>query len=323
MADAESTQGTGKPVGFGRRGASRDLWIFAHRGDSAHAPENTLEAAERGWIAGADAWEFDVQLTRDGTPIVLHDDSLLRTTDVATRFAGDPRAKRGFLAADFDLAEIRTLDAGSWFVLPNGSSRSAAWFGTLESLPQSERMQFASGDVRIPTLEEALAWTKSKRWRANVELKSFPLADGRRIDRIVGAARESGLNEALVLSSFDHDDLVAIRRRWSDIALGALAVTPFAMPEEYLKRLGATSYHVSREIAGLESLAYLNNTSPDSLRQNFVSDLHACAMAVHVYTVNDLQEAADLEKWGVDGIFTDDPASAVGQRETGRTTVLK
>src|SRR5262245_40461347 len=45
--------------------------IIAHRGDSFHAPENTLEAARLGWEAGAEAWEFDVQLTRDGVPVVL------------------------------------------------------------------------------------------------------------------------------------------------------------------------------------------------------------------------------------------------------------
>ena len=92
--------------------------VVAHRGDSAYAPENTLEAARRAWDEGADAWELDVQLARDGVPVVLHDESLVRTTDVATRFAGDPRGASGFLVADFDFEEIRTLDAGSWFVEP-------------------------------------------------------------------------------------------------------------------------------------------------------------------------------------------------------------
>src|SRR5947208_17127210 len=86
--------------------------IVAHRGDSFHAPENTLEAARLGWEAGAEAWELDVQSTRDGVPVVLHDASLLRTTDVAARFAGDPRGRDGFRVSDFDFDEIRTLDAG-------------------------------------------------------------------------------------------------------------------------------------------------------------------------------------------------------------------
>src|SRR5262249_33759263 len=83
--------------------------IIAHRGDSFHAPENTIEAARLGWRSGAAAWELDVQLTRDGVPVVLHDESLARTTDVATKFAGDPRGGDGFHVSDFDFSEVRTL----------------------------------------------------------------------------------------------------------------------------------------------------------------------------------------------------------------------
>src|SRR5579875_1318608 len=112
--------------------------IIAHRGDSFHSPENTLEAARLGLEAGADAWELDVQMTRDGVPVVVHDESLLRTTDVASRFAGDPRGLDGFRVADFDLDEVRSLDAGSWFVDPRGGYRSAREFGTLDRLEPSD-----------------------------------------------------------------------------------------------------------------------------------------------------------------------------------------
>src|SRR3984957_6809237 len=102
--------------------------VVAHRGDSFHAPENTLEAARLAQQAGADAWELDVQLTRDGVPVVLHDESLLRTTDVATRFKDDPGGRAGFRVSDFDFEEIRSLDAGSWFVAADGGPRSARSF---------------------------------------------------------------------------------------------------------------------------------------------------------------------------------------------------
>ena len=284
------------------------LKIFAHRGDSFHAPENTLEAAQRGLDAGAEGWEFDVQLTRDGKAIVLHDDSLMRTTDVAVRFVGDPRAGRRFLAADFDLEEIKTLDAGSWFVRPDGAERSARAFGTLETMGEEDRAHFASGEVSIPTLGEALDWTRAQGWRVNVELKSFPLADSRRIDAVVGLLKESNLEGGLIVSSFDHQDLVEIRKRWKEVFLGALAVTPLANPAAYLRSIGATSYHVSRELVGLESLAYLNHPGPDGLRVGDLRELHAGGFPVHVYTVNDPSEAAVLEEAGVSGIFSDDPA---------------
>src|SRR5262249_51518956 len=148
--------------------------IIAHRGDSFHAPENTLDAARSGWHAGADAWELDVQLTRDGIPVVLHDESLARTTDVARRFAGDPPAPAAFPVALFDLDEIRVLDAGHWFLDPSGPPRSAAFYGTLEALPDDDRERFGSGAVRVPTLAEALEFTSQVDWLVNVELKSSP-----------------------------------------------------------------------------------------------------------------------------------------------------
>ena len=148
--------------------------IIAHRGDSFRAPENTLEAAQVGWEAGAAAWELDVQLTRDGVPVVLHDESLLRTTDVAERFAGDSRACAGFHVSDFDFDEVRSLDAGSWFVSERGGPRSAREFGSLGLIKPSLLSHCGSGRVKIPTLAEALAFTRDHDWLVNVEIKSFP-----------------------------------------------------------------------------------------------------------------------------------------------------
>jgi glycerophosphoryl diester phosphodiesterase len=79
------------------------LFIYAHRGASAEAPENTLAAFRRAVEVGADGIELDVHLSRDGLPVVIHDDALDRTTD-----------GEGFVAA-YDCEELRTLDAGSWF----------------------------------------------------------------------------------------------------------------------------------------------------------------------------------------------------------------
>ena len=100
--------------------------VVAHRGDSFHAPENTLEAARLARQAGADAWELDVKLTRDGVPIVIHDNSLHHTTDVGERFAGDLRGQGGYRVSDFDFDEIRSLDAGAWFIADPGWSAIGA-----------------------------------------------------------------------------------------------------------------------------------------------------------------------------------------------------
>ncbi len=162
--------------------------IIAHRGDSSHAPENTLEAAALGHRAGADGWELDVQLTRDGIPVVIHDPTLTRTTDVAHKFAGDPRQAAGFRVADFDLDEIRLLDAGTWFVHPAGSRRSAAGFGTLGALDPRLIDRCLAQTIRIPTLAEALEVTSTLEWLVNVELKV-----NEETGRVVPALMESAL----------------------------------------------------------------------------------------------------------------------------------
>jgi glycerophosphoryl diester phosphodiesterase len=101
--------------------------VVAHRGDSAHAPENTIESLRRGASLGADALECDVHLTRDGHVVVIHDPTVDRTTNGAGT------------VADLTLAELQRLDAGFRFTRDGG--RSFPWRGR---------------GVCIPTLEELL-----------------------------------------------------------------------------------------------------------------------------------------------------------------------
>jgi glycerophosphoryl diester phosphodiesterase len=286
--------------------------IIAHRGDSFHAPENTLEAGRAGKDAGADAWELDVQLTRDGVPVVVHDESLLRTTDVARQFAGDPRGEAGFLVAHFTSDEIRTLDAGSWFLTPEGGPRTASGFGTLAQLDPRERARFASGAVRVPTLAEALALTAGLDWLVNVELKSFPNTDPHLLDAVLDVVAATGTATRVLISSFDHRDVARCARRRPDIATGVLAATPLHRPERYVRdEVGALAYHPSSIVLGAGSDAYLRSPSPRALRRDELSDLRGRGVPVLVYTVNETAAdglAAHLAEAGVDGFFSDDPA---------------
>ena len=83
----------------------------AHRGGAADAPENTLAAFRSARARGADMFELDVRLTRDDQLIVIHDATLTHTTDAARRFPN----RAPWRVRDFTLAQIRCLDAGSWF----------------------------------------------------------------------------------------------------------------------------------------------------------------------------------------------------------------
>src|SRR5688572_601141 len=115
----------------GRIGAASKISI-AHRGASAYAPEHTLTAYRMAIEQGADYVEQDLAITRDGVLICLHDDSLERTTNVEDVYPErgeiDPATgRRQWLAVDFTLAEIRRLDAGSWFDARFSGERIPSW----------------------------------------------------------------------------------------------------------------------------------------------------------------------------------------------------
>ena len=88
----------------------RDVLVIAHRGSSAEAPENTLPALRLAVAQGAAAVEFDVDRTRDGVLVLMHDRDVLRTTDFSALFPEEKSAT----VSDLTIAELARLDAGSW-----------------------------------------------------------------------------------------------------------------------------------------------------------------------------------------------------------------
>ena len=293
------------------RARGADPVIVAHRGDSFRAPENTLEAARLAWKAGADGWELDVQLTRDGVPIVLHDESLLRTTDVAMRFKDDARGQGGFRVSDFDFDEVRALDAGSWFVAADGGPRSACAFGTLNELEPESVALYRSGQVTIPTLHEALLLTKEQDWLVNVEIKSFPEGPPGLVEQVFDVIDATGTASRTLVSGFDHSDVARANRPDRGYALGILTMTPLYRTHDYATDLvGADTVHVSTEVLGAESIAYRRQPAARSLRTDLVAELKERHIPILVYTVNQHGReslAEHLAQIGVDGLFTDDP----------------
>ena len=300
------------------RSLRRRPLILAHRGDSFHAPENTLDAAMLAWEGGADAWELDVRLTRDGVAVVLHDETLMRTTNVAQRFGDDPRAQDGFFIADFDWCEIAALDAGSWFVTDLQGARSAAGFGTLDDLPESQKAHFLAGKVRIPTLVDALTLTAQLDWLVNVEIKSFPEDPPGLVQAVLDAIMQTGTARRVLISSFDHRAIAAIpslipaaRHDMFDIPRGILVASPLFRPHDYVTRIvGAQTYHASVSCLGSASVRYRRARSASALCGNGVAELKSRAIPILVFTVNDSSHgglADQLAELGVDGLFSDDP----------------
>jgi glycerophosphoryl diester phosphodiesterase len=158
---------------------------MAHRGASAYAPENTLAAFKLALEMGADGFELDVMLSADGHLVVIHDDTVDRTTDGS----GPVRQKT--------LAELKALDAGAGF--------DARFAGE-----------------RIPTLQEAFDLVAGDRAFVNVEIKTDSLKGDGLEEKLVGLICHHDLGQRLLISSFNPFALWRMRRLAPDLPLALL-----------------------------------------------------------------------------------------------------
>ncbi|MBL8966421.1 MAG: hypothetical protein JNG85_05375 [Spirochaetaceae bacterium] len=261
---------------------SDDVIVFAHRGFRGVAPENTLLAAERAFELGCEWWELDVAASRDGTLVVVHDDSLKRTTDAAARFP----SRKPWTVYDFDLAEIETLDAGSWY-------GRADPFGQVASgrVTAAELAGFAG--LRIPSLRAALELTKARGKRVNVEIKDATghPCDAWIVERVVALIRELGLADRVLVSSFNHEYLRRVKRAAPELEIGALVERRPASLVPLLEELGARSY----------------NPGLRDLDEATVAEVRDAGFDVFVWTANEDADLRKLVDWGVTGVFTDFP----------------
>jgi glycerophosphoryl diester phosphodiesterase len=174
--------------------------VIAHRGSSGHAPENTMAAFRKAVAQGATFIETDLQLSRDARFVAIHDSTVDRTTGV--------RAS----VHELTLAELRRLDAGSWF----GS-------------------QFAG--ERIPTLEEILEFSKKHDVVFYLEVKPSGSWGGEHA--LIGALRESGEIPRVVVISFDPDILESLRKLEPTLMTGLLYEGQLSNPLEKAVQIGA------------------------------------------------------------------------------------
>ncbi len=165
---------------------------IAHRGARSLAPENTLAAARKGLEIGADLWELDVAVTADGELVVIHDDTLERTSNAAQVYPD----RRPWLVNTFSLAELRKLDFGSWFNQTDPFKQIAAGAVTQE-------MQQRYVGEPIPTLREALVFTRDNHWRVNVEIKDATSTPGDQAvaEKVVALIEELGMVNQVLISS--------------------------------------------------------------------------------------------------------------------------
>jgi glycerophosphoryl diester phosphodiesterase len=293
-----------------RRGASAPtrVWNIAHRGARAFAPENTICAFEKAHTFGCEMFEVDVHCSKDGELIVHHDDQLTRCTDAAVQFPG----RESYFVSDFTCAELKRLDAGSWFVKELAKRHNkrqpflqiATAAELRRQVSKEDRALYASGEIRIPTLEEALQVGQRTGMMVNIELKSLPRMYPGFAEAVVALVARMGMEERVLISSFDHEQLRAVRRLNPDIATGVVTSNRLARPGDYLGMLDADVYNPGcyGEYDSLGFGSLTGRIDPSSIEQ-----VRAAGGGVHVWTCNDKDQMRQLFAAGATGIITDFP----------------
>ena len=227
---------------------------IAHRGASGEYPENTQLAFLRAIEARADMIELDCQMTRDGHVVVFHDESLIRTAGVRGTVKGKT------------LEQLKVLDIGRW--------KGKSYIGE-----------------RILTLEEALE-TIDGNADLCLEIKSYPHSvPGIELKILFTLSHYDYLDRTLCCS-FDYRCLARIRDLAPEASLGIIFGSHVKEnPLEAVKRLGATSILVQKELAS----------------RSFLEHAWAEGVDVYIWTVNELRDLEAFAAMGVQGLISDFP----------------
>ncbi|MCC9157241.1 glycerophosphodiester phosphodiesterase [Streptomyces parvulus] len=254
--------------------------VVAHRGASAYAPENTLAAVDKAAELGIRWVENDVQRTRDGELVVLHDDNLRRTTDAEEVFPD----RSPWKVKDFTAAEIARLDAGSWF----GSAYAGA---------------------RVPTLEQYVDRVERNHQKLLLELKSPESYPGIEQQTLKVLANEGWLDRRhvagrLVVQSFSADSIRTVHELKPAVKTGFLGTPAVSDLPEYA------------EFADQINPSHTSLTMSYVSAVHAFTGPHGRPMEVFAWTVDTAAAARLVAGHGVDGIITNKPdvvRDAVGE----------
>lgn len=299
-----------------------DPLVIAHRGASGYLPEHTAEAQAMAVGLGADFVEYDVVLSRDGVPVVLHDITADTTTDIASRFPGRARPDGRFYVIDFDLDELLTLQVLERFDHRTGEP----------VFP--ERFPHRRGDFRIVTLASAIALVQGLEHSTGRPIGIYPeikrpawhRAEGQDISAIVLATlAEAGYgapgDDRLYLQCFDWTESRRLRHE-----LGYAGPLVQLIGRNTWADAAGTDYDALLTDAGLAELAatvqgigpFIGLLVDDAGNPTSLGDRTAAAgLELHAYTLraDALPDwAADLPhlvqttvQAGATGLFTDHP----------------
>ncbi len=259
---------------FAPRAGDHNPLVFAHQGGENLWPSNTMLAFENSVALGADVLDTDMHLTKDGVLVLMHDQTVDRTTDGT-----------GALR-DLTLAEIKQLDAGYDFSTDGGQTTP-----------------FRGQDLTVPTLEELFTAFPTKRF--GIEIKqTAPVPTAQKFCAVI---RQYHLENSVLVSSFRQENMDAFRAECPEVATSATEnevrffYVLFRVGLSGLVTPNYNSFQVPEESGGLLIL------SPQ-----FVQAAHARNVPVQPWTINDEDDLRRILSLGVDGINTDNPDRLLG-----------
>ncbi|WP_347862802.1 glycerophosphodiester phosphodiesterase [Salimicrobium sp. PL1-032A] len=185
--------------------------IIAHRGASGYAPENTMAAFRLAEKMGADGVETDVQLTKDGVPVLIHDENVRRTTNGT-----------GFVQ-DYTFDELRKLDTGSWF--------SSEFTG-----------------LQIPSLEELLQWIIDRPLFLHLELKTDVIPYTHIEKKVYTLLRNYHMLERTCMSSFNENTLAVIKDLNPSVRTAFLTSTNMRKLIPFVSSIPADDLHIKHTL---------------------------------------------------------------------------
>ena len=242
--------------------------VIAHRGGRSLGPESTLYTFRKALHLGVDVLELDVRSTSDGQLIILHDDSVNRTTNATG------------LVENYILADLKKLDAAYRWTPDNGQTFPLRNMG-----------------VKIPTLTEV--FNEFPETKMNLEIKDSQSSTIQSLCRLI---RRHQMTPKVMVASFNADSLKEFRSQCPRVATSAgssEALLFFGLQKVYLE----DAY--SPEAQALQVPETLRDLQIVSKR--FVKAAHDRNLRVHVWSVNDMNSMRRLLELGVDGIITDYP----------------
>lgn len=254
--------------------------IVAHRGARSIRAENTISAFKEA-IKSSDFIELDVAFSKDGIPVVIHDNTLERTSNVKEF----KKFKKPYRVKDYTYKQLLKLDFGSWFLRDDP-------FKTIEKgIVKIEELK-ALKTQRILTLDQVLKFLKKHNFPVNIEIKDLSRTpyDKTAVKTIIDSVEKHVMANLVLLSSFNHKYLRQAFKINPNIDTAALVENNHPKNLlKYLKRLRARSYNPSIKIAD----------------EDLIKDLNAAGIFVNIFTVNDKEEKHKLFNKGAKAVFTD------------------